>query len=109
MITIQTDITHLNPKLDHNFSLVSNTLPSYYSVDSGVDYTLVESNFKSLFTKREKEVIKHISQGLNFNEIAHKLHVSPATINTHKRNILKKSECKNTAQLITRCFREGII
>ncbi len=37
------------------------------------------------------------------------LAVSPHTINTHKRNILKKSNCKNTTELITKCIIEGII
>lgn len=35
--------------------------------------------------------------------------VSPHTINTHKRNILKKSHCKNTAELVAKCIREGVI
>jgi DNA-binding CsgD family transcriptional regulator len=103
------DISHLNPILDHNISLISDILPSYYVTNIGSDYKLIELKLKSLFTKREKEVIYYIAKGLAAKEIANKLHLSLYTINTHKRNILKKSECKNTAELITRCFREGII
>jgi DNA-binding NarL/FixJ family response regulator len=109
VITIHSDITHLKPKFDHNFSIISNTLPSYYSIDTGLDYKLVESNFKGLFTKREKEIISNIAEGLSANEIASKLFLSLYTVNTHKRNILQKSNCKNTSELLTRCLREGVI
>jgi DNA-binding NarL/FixJ family response regulator len=109
VITIHSDITHLKPKFDHNFSVISNTLPSYYSIDTGLDYKLVESNFKGLFTKREKEIISNIAEGLSANEIASKLFLSLYTVNTHKRNILQKSNCKNTSELLTRCLREGVI
>jgi DNA-binding NarL/FixJ family response regulator len=109
VITIQTDITHLKLLIDYNFSLISETLPSFYSIDSGIDYELIENNFKNFFTKREKEIVKKISEGLSFKEIASELNISPNTVTTHKKNILRKSECKNTAELITKAVREGII
>ena len=109
VMSIHTDITHLNPTIDHKISFISNERPSFYSLETGDAFELVKNNFKTIFTKREKEIIKKLSQGNDFNEIAKLLFVSPHTINTHKRNILKKSGCKNTAELITKCIREGII
>jgi len=109
VMSIHTDITHLNPTIDHKISFISSEKPSYYSLDTGDGFNLVENNFKTIFTKREKEVIRGLSKGNDFNEIAKLLFVSPHTINTHKRNILKKSKCKNTAELIAKCIREGVI
>ncbi|MFO7674052.1 MAG: LuxR C-terminal-related transcriptional regulator, partial [Lutibacter sp.] len=66
-------------------------------------------DLKVLFTKREIEIIIQLAQGENFKEIAALLFVSPYTIKTHRKNILKKSGCKNTAELIAKCIHEGII
>ena len=108
-LTVQTDITYLRPKLDHNFSIISNTLLSYYSIETNTGYKLVESNLSTVLTKREKEVLKKMVQGISFSKIAELLFVSPHTIYTHKKNILRKSNCTNTSQLIARCIREGIV
>jgi len=58
---------------------------------------------------REIDIIKSISEGKDFKNMATHFNVSPHTINTHKRNILKKSHCKNTAELVAKCIREGVI
>jgi len=51
-------------------------------------------------TKRELEIIGHISQGLTNNEIAAKLFLSSVTVDTHRKNILAKLGLKNTASLV---------
>jgi len=109
VMSIHTDVTYLNPPIDHKISFISNERPSYYSLETGENFSLVENNFKTIFTSREIEVIEKLSKGYDFNEIAKLLYVSPHTINTHKRNILRKSNCRNTAELITKCIREGVI
>ncbi|MFI1773213.1 LuxR C-terminal-related transcriptional regulator [Thalassobellus citreus] len=109
VLSIHTDITHLNPKIDHKISLISNERPSFYSIETANNLKLIENNFKTIFTKREKQILEEIAKGNTFSEIAKTFHVSPHTINTHKKNILRKSHCKNTAELITTCIREGII
>ena len=108
-ITIHTDVTHLNLPIDHKISFISNERPCYYSLDTGDDLNLEKNNFNQIFTTREKQILEEIAKGNSFVKIADELNVSPFTINTHKRNILKKSNCKNTAELITKCIREGVI
>jgi DNA-binding NarL/FixJ family response regulator len=51
-------------------------------------------------TEREKQIIKHISEGLTNHEIAKKLFISQRTVDTHRKNILNKLELRNTAALI---------
>jgi DNA-binding NarL/FixJ family response regulator len=53
-----------------------------------------------VLTRREKEVLEHIAEGLTTNEIAQKLFISYATVDTHRKNVLAKLEAKNTASLI---------
>lgn len=106
---IHTDVSHLNIPIDHKVSFLSQQRPSYYSVETDSSLELVENSFKNIFTQREKEILQKISEGEDFKNIATSLSVSPHTINTHKKNILKKSHCKNTAELMTKCIREGVI
>ncbi len=51
-------------------------------------------------SKREIEIVRLITQGFTSQEIADKLHLSTYTVNTHRRNILRKLELKNTAMLV---------
>jgi DNA-binding NarL/FixJ family response regulator len=51
-------------------------------------------------SKREIEIVGLITQGLTSQEIADRLHLSTYTVNTHRRNILRKLELKNTAMLV---------
>jgi DNA-binding NarL/FixJ family response regulator len=53
-----------------------------------------------LLTRREKEVLELIADGLTTQEIADKLFVSPATVETHRKNLLSKLEAKNVASMI---------
>lgn len=109
VLGVHTDVTYLNIPFDHKISFISNKRPSYYSIVPDISLEILENSFKTLFTSREKEILKKLSEGKNFNMIAEELSVSPHTVNTHKKNILRKSHCKNTTELIAKCIREGVI
>jgi DNA-binding CsgD family transcriptional regulator len=111
VISIHTDITHLNPTIDHKISFISDSdeIPSYYSLNTCELFKLEENQFETLFTQREKEIIKLVTQGKQAKGIAALLFISEHTVNTHKKNILKKSGCKNTIELIAKCLIEGVI
>ncbi|HSH20296.1 MAG TPA: LuxR C-terminal-related transcriptional regulator [Draconibacterium sp.] len=109
VLGIHTDVSYLNMTVDHKISFVSDKFPSYHSLQVGEEFELVENSCGKLFTQRELEIIKMLAHGKNFNEIAEILHLSPHTINTHKKNILRKSNFKNTTELVARCIREGAI
>lgn len=51
-------------------------------------------------SKREYEVLVHISQGLSNKEIAEKLFISESTIKTHVSNLLVKLDAKRRTQAI---------
>lgn len=55
---------------------------------------------KYQLTKREVEIIRMICREMSTKEIAASLFLSELTINTHRRNILRKLEVKNVAGLI---------
>ena len=60
-------------------------------------------------TRREKEILKLISEEMTNVEIAEKLFVSPRTIDTHRRNLLQKIGAKNTVGLVKFAFRTKLI
>ncbi|MEO9853239.1 MAG: LuxR C-terminal-related transcriptional regulator [Reichenbachiella sp.] len=60
-------------------------------------------------TFRERDIIRLISFGHSSEDIAEKLFISTNTVNSHRRNILKKTDCKNTSELVARSIREGMI
>ncbi|NLP57150.1 hypothetical protein HGB55_03050 [Lutibacter sp. B1] len=51
-------------------------------------------------TKREREILELIAAGKTSEEIAETLSISVFTVNTHRQNIIKKFNVKNTAALI---------
>ncbi|MDX8338398.1 LuxR C-terminal-related transcriptional regulator [Draconibacterium sp. IB214405] len=109
VLGIHTDVTHLNMAIDHKISFIGDGLPSYYSLSTDDEFHPEELNYHTLFTTREIEILANIAKGKTFAEIAEVLNISPHTINTHKKNILKKTDCNNTTELIARCVREGVI
>jgi len=57
-------------------------------------------NALPVLTKREKEVLEHIADGLTNGEIAEKLFLTVATVDSHRKNMLTKFNVKNTAALV---------
>jgi len=108
-LAVHTDISYLNIPFDHHISFIGNNGKSYFAIETIAPYEFVENKFKEQFTKREIEIIIKIAKGNSFTEIAELLNISPQTINTHKKNILKKAGCKRSPELIAKCIREGII
>lgn len=68
----------------------------------------IETNIP-VITRREKEVLELIADGLTNNEIAQKLFISTTTVDTHRKNLLTKFEAKNTASLIRMAAHSKII
>lgn len=68
-----------------------------------------EKNLGQLLSGREKEIIHELALGASAEQIAEKLHLSVHTIRTHKKNILQKSGCKNTTELVAKCLTGGVI
>ncbi len=60
-------------------------------------------------TKKEFEIIHLIAQGLTTKEIAAKDFLSIHTVNTHRKNILKKLGINSTSELIMYAVKKGIV
>jgi DNA-binding NarL/FixJ family response regulator len=60
-------------------------------------------------TAREKEVITLIAQGFISKEIAAKLYISVATVETHRTNLMTKLGVRNVAELVSYAFRTDLV
>jgi len=54
----------------------------------------------NILSRREKEILKHVLAGESSGEIAEKLFLSVNTVNTHRRNILKKTGCRSALEIL---------
>ncbi len=105
---IITDITHF--KTDNKIVFIAEK----NNPDKTMYQLIVHENFSPdknniHLTKRELEVLKCLNDGLSSKQIANKLFASQNTINNHRKNILKKTNTKNTSELIGMALKKGII
>lgn len=62
-----------------------------------------------ILTRREKEVLELIADGLTNNEIAAQLYISITTVDTHRKNLLNKFDSRNVASLVRRASQLNFI
>jgi DNA-binding NarL/FixJ family response regulator len=60
-------------------------------------------------TDRQREVAVLIADGFTSKEIAAKLHISVATVDTHRSNVMKTIGVRNAAGIASYAFRTGLV
>jgi len=63
----------------------------------------------NVFSNREFEIIRLIASGLGSEQIADKLLLSVNTVDTHRRNILKKTKKSSTHEVVIELQENGIL
>ena len=66
-------------------------------------------NINSLLTGREVEIITLISLEYSGKEISEQLYISINTVETHRKNIMKKLKLKNTISLVKYAIKNNLI
>ncbi|MDD5876717.1 MAG: helix-turn-helix transcriptional regulator [Prevotellaceae bacterium] len=69
----------------------------------------MHNEIKESITTREKEILGLLAQGMNSKEISEQLFISHHTVEYHRRQLLKKTNSRNIAQLIGTAYRTGIL
>ena len=59
--------------------------------------------------RREREVLALLADGKSSSEIAARLHIAVSTVEVHRRNIMRKLDLHNVAELTKYAIREGLI
>jgi DNA-binding NarL/FixJ family response regulator len=60
-------------------------------------------------TKREKEILKLVADGKTSAAIAAQLHVSPLTVETHRRNLMQKFNVKSMTAAVKVAMENGLM
>ena len=60
-------------------------------------------------TDREREVLIEVGRGHSNNEIAARLHMSPATARTHVSRLLTKLHARDRSQLVIAAYQTGLV
>ena len=60
-------------------------------------------------TNRETDILEHLSKGLNYNEIADNLIISPSTVRKHIENIYKKLQVHNKMEAVLMAQKHKLI
>ena len=82
----------------------------YLSVDVNMNAQEQKKlNNLPVLTRREKEVLRLIAEGLTNPQIAEKLYISINTVDSHRKNLLTKFETSNTAALIRNAIQWGLL
>ncbi|OYU85557.1 MAG: hypothetical protein CFE24_01245 [Flavobacterium sp. BFFFF2] len=102
---VHTDITHLKKSNKSTLSFIGlEGEPSYINVEVNELY----KPYNEYFTKREKEIAANLLKGYNSKKIAETLCISYRTVETHRKNILKKTGTNSIVELAVKIIEEGL-
>lgn len=66
-------------------------------------------NEEDELSDREMEILVEVCRGLSNQEIADKLFISKRTVDKHRANILEKTGCRNTANLVVYAIKNHLV
>lgn len=68
-----------------------------------------EESGKQPLSRRELQVATLLAEGKTAPDIATELHISPSTVDVHRRNLMRKLELHNVVELTKYAIRTGLI
>ncbi len=68
-----------------------------------------DTSGEEALSEREVEILVEVCRGLSNQEIADKLFISKRTVDKHRANILEKTGCKNTANLVVYAIKRHLV
>ncbi|HOY37762.1 MAG TPA: response regulator transcription factor, partial [Bacteroidales bacterium] len=85
----------------------SEELFNFFTKQISKEEPVSKTDFK--LTRREKEILQLLAEGLSNKQIADKLFVSERTIVGHKSNLLLKTGCKSTISLLSYAIKNKLV
>lgn len=82
--------------------------PDVMAKMSGV-FAQPSGNAKPMLTKKEMEVLQLIAEERSNQQIADQLNCALRTVDTHKRNLMKKLQVKNVVGLVKYAIKMGVV
>jgi DNA-binding CsgD family transcriptional regulator len=107
-INIHTNINHITQENPYTV-LISGISPRNDFQQIKLKNFSTHDQFLENLTKRETEILSLIAKGYSAPEIAEMLIVSEHTVRTHRKNILRKTNSRNSKELLKKAFESGLI
>ena len=84
---------------------------TYLSFEAGqaLKSTTSRNPDKPVLTKREKEILGLITEGLTNLQVAEKLFISVETVDSHRKNLYNKLNVKNTVMLMRYAIENNLL
>lgn len=76
-------------------------------IRNGVTSKMATADFE--LTAREEEILKHIAQGLTYDQVSDRLYISNGTVRKHVENIYRKMKVHNKIEAIQKGKNTGIL
>ena len=70
--------------------------------------TSTEKSAFTELTKREREVLQLLAEGVSTKDVAGRLNLSVKTVETHRSNIMEKLDIHTLSELVKYAIREGL-
>ncbi|WP_375445950.1 response regulator [uncultured Fibrella sp.] len=64
---------------------------------------------RSKLSKKEKEILSHLIEGLSSRLIAEKLQLSVRTVDNHRANMMRRLQVRNAAELVRMAVEEKLV
>ncbi len=64
---------------------------------------------ETTLSQRESEILQLMSMGFSTREIADKLFISEFTVQTHRKNMLRKMGCRNFYPMLCWAIKQGVV
>jgi len=69
----------------------------------------MKANETTVISKSELKVLSLVAKGFTSETIGQKLEITKNTVQTHRRNMLRKTGFNNTQQLVSWAVRKGLV
>ena len=107
---VHTNVSGFLEASNHKISFIGlNGAPSHLGMEVPRNILVEKTPSPRLFSEREMDVIRLIAQGNTSKDVAGLLNISFHTVRTHRKNILSKSKCNSSAELISFCLLNNYI
>ena len=69
----------------------------------------MKAELNSIISKQELKILELVAHGYTSEKIGEILAIAKSTVQTHRRNMLRKTQFNNTQQLVGWAVREGLV
>ena len=106
-LNLLTEVTFLKPKGSVQWELQGRDLETFRAE---VEKELTrQPSEATVLSRREVEILHLLAMGNTSDKVSKALHISPLTVTTHRKNIMKKLKVKNTNEMVYVAVKEGLL